>query len=330
MDGKSLTFANKYIRLLIGIFISLIGLYYAFANIDWKNFVNQLNNVNYYSLLLSVMLMILSVYIRAIRWQFILLPVERITLSPLFGSTMIGYFGNSVLPFRLGEILRAVALSTRISSTASKIMGTIILERFLDMAGLILVIITFTVVSPVRDWIGDAFFLILIFTIFGLVLALIINRKEDWFGSKKSNNVIVGKSLALIKSMLNGFTVLQRSNKKLIIFSLSIILWIFYYFSMALVVNATGLSLTWSDTGILLIATTLSIIIPAAPGYFGTYHAATIFILTSMYGISRIDSQAFAVLAHAVGYIPFVLIGAVFFIKSSVSLSQLKRYKLQV
>ena len=142
--------------------------------------------------------------------------------------------------------------------------------------------------------------------------------------------MIVGKSLALIKSMLNGFTVLQRSNKKLIIFSLSIILWIFYYFSMALVVNATGLSLTWSDTGILLIATTLSIIIPAAPGYFGTYHAATIFILTSMYGISRIDSQAFAVLAHAVGYIPFVLIGAVFFIKSSVSLSQLKRYKLQV
>ena len=99
---------------------------------------------------------------------------------------------------------------------------------------------------------------------------------------------------------------------------------------MRLVVKATVLVLTWSGTGVLLIATTLSIIIPAAPGYFGTYHAATIFVLTSMYGIARIDSQAFAVLAHAVGFVPFVVIGAIFFIKSSVSLSQLKRYKLQV
>ncbi len=330
MDGKSLTFANKYIRLLLGIFISLIGLYYAFANIDWKDFANQLHNVNYYFLLFSVILMIFSVYIRAIRWRYILLPLEKIKLFPLFGSTMIGYFGNSVLPFRLGEILRAVALSAQSTSTMTTVMGTIILERFLDMAGLILVIITFTVISPLNNWIGGTFYLIVIFTIIGLVLALILNRNKDWFASRKSNNVIIKKIFGLLISLLNGFTTLQSSNKKLNIFSLSIILWILYYFSMMLVVKATGLGLTWSDTGVLLIATTLSIIIPAAPGYFGTYHAATIFVLTSMYGIARIDSQAFAVLAHAVGFVPFVVIGAIFFIKSSVSLSQLKRYKLQV
>jgi uncharacterized protein (TIRG00374 family) len=325
MDGKSLTFVNKYIRLLFGIFISLIGLYYAFANIDWKDFTNQLLNVNYYFLLFSVILMIFSVYIRALRWRYILLPVEKIKLFPLFGSTMIGYFGNSVLPFRLGEILRAVALSTQSTATMTTVMGTIILERFLDMAGLILVIITFTVISPLNNWIGGTFYLIVIFTIIGLVLALILNRNKDWFASRKSNNVIIKKIFGFIKGLLDGFTVLQNSNKKLNIFSLSIILWILYYFSMMLVVKATGLGLTWTGTGILLIATTLSIIIPAAPGYFGTYHAATIFVLTSMYGITRVDSQAFAVLAHAVGFVPFVVIGAIFFIKSSVSLSQLKR-----
>ena len=60
-----------------------------------------------------------------------------------------------------------------------------------------------------------------------------------------------------------------------------------------------------------------------------TISAATVFVLTSMYNITRAESQAFAVLAHAIGFIPFVVIGAVFFIRSSISISQLNQYKFQ-
>ena len=64
--------------------------------------------------------------------------IEKIDLHPLFESTMIGYFGNSVFPFRLGEILRGYSLCKNYSITFSVTFGTIILERILDMFGLII------------------------------------------------------------------------------------------------------------------------------------------------------------------------------------------------
>jgi uncharacterized protein (TIRG00374 family) len=319
---------NKYVRLLIGILISIAGLYYAFASIDWNDFITQLKDVDYFLVFISVSLMVFSVYIRAGRWRLILLPEQPIKMNPLFGSTMIGYFGNSVLPFRLGEVLRALALAVQCKLSTSTIMGTIVLERFLDMAGLILLILIFTLINPLDGWFGISFYLILIITIVALLLAFRINTKKENLSAKESKSFFQ-KLIGFINRVLNGFTILQRSNNKLSVILQSILLWVIYYFSMFLVVAASGLPISWSGTGVLLIATTLSIIIPAAPGYFGTYHAATIFVLTSMYNITRTESQAFAVLAHAIGFIPFVVIGAVFFIRSSISISQLNQYKFQ-
>ena len=101
-------------------------------------------------------------------------------------------------------------------------------------------------------------------------------------------------------------------------------MWVIYYACTYLTAQAVHINIGWIEIGIVLIATTLSITVPAAPGYIGTYHAAIVYLGTTLFAISRPESQAFAVIIHASGYLPFVILGAYYFIKSSIHISDIK------
>ena len=67
---------------------------------------------------------------------------------------MIGYFGNSVLPFRMGEFLRAYILAEKTSLNAPTAFGTIVIERILDFVGLSLLILLAIIAYP-AEWIDQ-------------------------------------------------------------------------------------------------------------------------------------------------------------------------------
>jgi len=75
---------------------------------------------------------------------------------------------------------------------------------------------------------------------------------------------------------------------------------------------------------VILIATTLAISIPSAPGFVGTYHAAAVYVLINFFNKGLAESQAFSVIIHAIGFIPLVCIGFIFFIQSSIHFSEIK------
>ena len=53
---------------------------------------------------------------------------------------MVGYFGNSILPFKMGEILRGYAISKNNDLKTSTVLGSIVLERVCDLGGLLLLL----------------------------------------------------------------------------------------------------------------------------------------------------------------------------------------------
>jgi len=101
-------------------------------------------------------------------------------------------------------------------------------------------------------------------------------------------------------------------------------LWVIYYACTYLIAQAVHINIGWIGIGIVLIGSTLSITVPAAPGYIGTYHAAIVYLGTTLFSIPRPEVQTFAVIMHASGYLPFVILGAYYFIKSSIHISDIK------
>ena len=119
---------SKWLKIAISLVISAVGLYYAFGQVNFDELWFHLKSVNVLWMSLATILLIFSVAIRAERWQMLLEPIETIPFHPLFGATMVGYFGNGVLPFRLGELLRAYSISENHQVDTSADIGTIILE----------------------------------------------------------------------------------------------------------------------------------------------------------------------------------------------------------
>ena len=320
---------NNTYKLAIGILLSLIGLYYAFSGLDFDSLWINLQRINIFYILTVFLLFIYSVYIRSKRWQILLRPSINISCKPLFSATIIGYFGNSVLPFRLGELLRGYSLSKDCTLKVSTIMGTIVLDRILDITGLFLVSVFFVFVFPLEDWLKTGLIAMAIVITIALAIVIIITKKKmNW--EKYTNNILsqtkgsLKKILNFIINILNGFVQLGNTKNIGIIFFYTMYLWLIYFFCLYIVVIALNVDLSWMQAGLLLIATTLSISVPAAPGYIGTYHAVVIYMMVSVFGQETEISQSLAIVLHAVGFIPFVIVGAWFFAKSSVRLADIK------
>ena len=315
---------NRIIKFILGVLISVIGLYYAFRQINFWELWISIKNVNFILVILAIVILLLSNVIRAWRWQILVKPIKDVSFEPAFSSIMIGYFGNSVLPFRMGEFLRAYVVADKTSLTASTAFGTIVIERILDFIGLSAVILLIMTVYPLKTIGGSiiigvivlsltAFIFIFLFSGFKSTLLVKIEKLSLLrFG-------LLRKILLFIKNILDGATTIRATNKLGIILLYTLIIWIMYYCSTYLATIATGIELEWFGFGILLISTTLAISIPAAPGYVGTYHAAAVYILTNLFNVGRLDAQAAAIILHAVGTIPIVIIGAGYFLNSSVN-----------
>ena len=320
---------NRTIKYFLGVLISVIGLYYAFRQVNFWELWISIKNVNIILILLAVFILVLSNVIRAWRWQILVKPIKDVSFDPAFSSIMIGYFGNSVLPFRMGEFLRAYVVADKTSLTASTAFGTIVVERILDFVGLSALILLIMTVYPLKSIGGFIIIGVIVLSLTAFIFILLFGGLKSTLLVKieKSSLLKMGllpKILLFLKNFLDGATTIRATNKLGVILLYTLIIWIMYYCSTYLATIATGIELEWFGFGVLLISTTLAISVPAAPGYVGTYHAAAVYILTNLFDVGRIDAQAAAIILHAVGTIPIVIIGAWYFLNSSVNIKDIK------
>ena len=111
---------NYIIQFFLGLFISISCLYFALKDFKFSEFVFMLKNIELFPVFIATLLLILSVYIRSLRWKVIVYE-NKISVKDLFVAQFIGYFGNNVLPFRLGELIPSKFISTRFSNSFGSI-----------------------------------------------------------------------------------------------------------------------------------------------------------------------------------------------------------------
>ena len=117
---------------LIGLLINVTCLYFVYQSFDWVNFIKELINVNYFYLLLSILCLTGSIILRAFRWKKIF-SCSSIKVTDLYRAEIIGFWGNSLFPLRLGEVIRIHYVKVLTLKKYSLILGTMILERLIDL-----------------------------------------------------------------------------------------------------------------------------------------------------------------------------------------------------
>jgi len=320
-------------KILIGLGISVLGLYLGFRKFDAREFFTSLKETDLVLFFLAMLLMIFSIYLRSIRWKYLVLPLKRVPLKDLFGSMMICYFGNNVFPLRAGELLRAYSLHkvTRLSTIS--IFGTVVVERILDLIVFMIILLLSAVIFPAMPvwvrWSGAAAGTGL--TVIAVLYVVYQRRREPI--KRYLNGKLQGSShtkiLQPIRHFLKGIRTLRNTPHLGLISVLSAIIWLVAIFEYWLIGSSLHVFFSIQNLLLIFFVTSAIISVPSAPGYVGTYHAGAIGILVYL-GYELSQAQVIAVILHAVGFLSLTLIGFIYFIKYHIHVQDTSLKEVQI
>jgi glycosyltransferase 2 family protein len=234
--------------------------------------------------------------------------------GPLLGS----FAANNVLPFRAGDVLRAFAFNGRLGVSSGVVVATLFVERLLDLLmvlvllGIALALFSLDVsnfagigsVSIISIAIGILLLLLFpqLFMPVAIAAGKLVVRMVPKFGQKLLDEI--NKSLVTLIHLAKGGTMIR-----LVIWSVAAWLaegCVFWFAALALSAIATPTA-GW----LALPVGTLATLIPSTPGYVGTFDYFTIRAMSAL-GNDTAASTAYALLVHALLWLPPTLIGGLY------------------
>lgn len=320
--------------------VAVLLLYFSFRNVNWKDFGDALAACRWEWVALSMILGLLVLYLRGLRWQMLLRPIDPSTkVVSCFNAMNICMIVNLVLP-RVGEVVRCGYITKNSGrdaegkklATFDKVLGTVVIDRVWDALSMVLVLVIMLCLlwerfgAYFRDNIfssisGSAG---LVWMLLGLV-ALVSGAV--WLCWKwKDKGRIWGKTWRILSGIGDGLRSCLHMKRGWLFVLYTALIWVCYWFMSATIIWAladidptavspelaasidTVRSLGMADALFLMFAGALSTLVPV-PGGFGAFHTVVAGALTSLYGLPFGVGLIFATLSHESQVLTDILAG---------------------
>jgi uncharacterized protein (TIRG00374 family) len=242
--------------------------------------------------------------LRGERWHRILaLTAIRTRRADSYALTTVGYMGNNVLPARAGEVLRVVLLSNRTGAGKRELFGTVVAERALDALALfcIFVIVVFGILRETTLPSEQPLLLAGggLVALAALLVALEVMRRRGM--------------LARVRDFLRPLADAPRAllgRSGLLLLAGSFLIWAVEASVYLAVAHATELDISGMGALYLVALTNLFAMLPAAPGYVGTFDAAVVFGVKAIGG-SESAALSYLLLLRFALFVPITLVGLI-------------------
>ncbi|MGB2694255.1 MAG: lysylphosphatidylglycerol synthase transmembrane domain-containing protein, partial [Dehalococcoidia bacterium] len=173
-----------YVRIAVGLIISCIALYLAFAGIEWSAVKAAVIESNHWLLIGALPVLFVYIVMRAQRWRLLFNSNERVPLLSAFGALNVGYLAGGVLPLQLGELVRVYVLGEVEKISKARVLSTVAVERLFDVFVLLVLLgILVPFIDLPRTVAVGAIALLCIFIVATLVVVALIMRRtqfENW------------------------------------------------------------------------------------------------------------------------------------------------------
>jgi glycosyltransferase 2 family protein len=308
----------RYVQVAFGAVVSLVALYLAFHGVDFSAVGRAFLEANYYWLAASVALVVLSIVLRAWRWQALFMRSRTLGLGTLFGVLNVGYLVNNVFPFRAGEIVRAVLLGQLEAVGKAEALGTVVVERVVDTLGVILLLGASALLLHAAGITGRPV-LVLAALLLLLLLAMILAtarrqaalRLVGLFAGFLPERLRAG-IVRQAESALEGLAALRDPRASAQVAGLTVIVYLVLVAAMQAQLAAFHLRLPPAGPFFLLGAATLGLVVPASPGSVGVWEGIVIAVLTRIFAVDRSLATSLALVSHVVFFAPPMLLAAVY------------------
>jgi uncharacterized protein (TIRG00374 family) len=319
----------KSLRTLVIVILSvgLLAVFLRGAHLDivWA----EIKQADAWLMVLSAAVTILTMVLRAMRWQYLLAPIGPTRFNAAFRTTTIGFAASAVLPARAGEVIRPYLLARQEGLSATATFATIIIERVLDAVTCVLLLASFVLLfDPGMDGadsrlyglveLGGIVVGVLALAVLGAMFVAARDPEAAGRWAFKLEHLLPGKVAhklagALLK-FAEGLAVVRTPRRLALALALSLPLWLSIGWGIWAVTRAFGIDMPYTGSFLIIALLVVGVSVPT-PGGVGGFEAAVQIGLTSFYGVPNDRAVGAAIVLHAVSLLPTVVLGFVFLIQ---------------
>ena len=277
--------------------ISIGLLAFLYRDVRISTLTDEFGKANLSWVVAYIVLSMIEPLVRGLRWSFLMsLKSKRIAVKGLY----IAKAGNNLLPLRMGDAIRAQYLRDRANVPYSRAIASFFAESVLDLVLLGMILLTFALfVASSKGYLLAAILIV------GLPVVLLAGWKVSGSLRGKMCNSGLITALGSIRDHL-GSIVRIRAKTAVILYSL--LLW-----TLTLAACYCGLRMFLPSVTLLGVVAAIvfvyfSILVPSAPGFIGTYHAAMAGSLLVM-GYDLASYPAVPIAVHLLQFVPQTVIG---------------------
>jgi len=317
--------AKKAIRIGVSLALMVVLLAVFLWNVDFQEVGRSLAGADLQMLILASLVALFAYWLRALRWQFILRPVGRVRLSSVLITTAVGYAALSLLPARMGDLIRPLLLARREKIPASASLASILTERVFDLWSVVLFFLVFIIWPPhmsnldeqaqhslevlsLSGYVVGAGLLIGTFILLGLFryqerFVELLTRPVGWIKSSWRQ-----PATNFFNHFLDGLRVLQRPRDLIITTVASIFMWYVICWQVRFTLLAFDVDLPLRAAYLIVTMAVIGLAVPT-PGGVGGFHKATQVGMTLFFGIGLNEATGIAIAYHAICFVPITIIG---------------------
>jgi glycosyltransferase 2 family protein len=311
---------------IAGFIISIILLYLSLKDIKFREIIEILKKADLKIIFFPTVFIFISATLSAFKWSRI--TGNSVRLQDTFISLIIGLFVNNVLPARIGEIVKGYVLSKKTGISFTFGLSTVLIDRFFDLAGLLLIVFIFFPKQSLPPMVSQSLFALVILLISCMVILIIVSR-EKFTGALVN---ILGK---IKKPFLLRFTHrlieigenIRRINSPLIIIyyvAISFVQWLCMSTALYFAILTLNVSVKFVYIPFICALLNMGLTIPSSPGYVGVYQFLLVYIL-SIFNVPKQEGFAVSIMFHASWYIPYNILGFIFLLKEHLKIKDIQQ-----
>jgi uncharacterized protein (TIRG00374 family) len=269
--------------------------------------------------------------VKAARWHVLLrLCDARTSGVRVLRVLLIGQMGNIFLPMRLGDVGRAVLVGPQATGGIPAVLGTILVEKTLDGAMGLLVLIGLVFWMPMPSWLYGPIVGVGAL-VGGLLVLLVLATVPDtphplvgWLPDRlqlaRQREGRLGRILAGLKLGLGLF---RQPANALLALALSIAVWGLAALTNVFIFAALDISAPAWSIWLALVTGYMANFLPTVPAQVGVFEYTHMLALT-VAGVSQEPALAYSLILHLLVYGPPAILGPVSMIWEGMNWTRLK------
>ena len=315
-------------RFWIGLGITLLFLFLFLYRTDFADMGRALGEANYLFLLPGLLIYLVGVFFRSVRWRYLLKPMRSFSPFRLFPLIVIGFLVNNVLPARLGIVARAYILGEREGISKMATGGTIVVEQVFDGVTLLLFAAIISLFVSLEGLVQQAVYVAAGFFLGALALCFILASSQRLARGAIALLLYIlptrwrGRMEEWLTLLIEGLGIMRSPGKLVVVLMISMLVWLCEAGTFYMVGFSFDLELPFY---VFLLAASVSnlawalLMTPGGLGPFDYFCQQTLIY----FGVAEAAATSYVVALHAIILLPMVGLGFIFLWWQNLSLAKI-------